>query len=480
VGVGNGHAAPRRLGRPPVVLELSASVAAELHARVRAHTATQRDVLRARIILACVGARSAQAVAHDLAINAKTVALWRTRFLQRGLHGLIDRPRTGRPPRVAGATGLEIIAVACEPVPKKPDGTTDRTIDEVREEAVRRGTIDAISWSSVQRLLAGADIRPHHVEGWLHSIDPAFREKSTRICELYVHPPPESVVVCVDEMPGVQARARKYPDHWNRSPGNAPVRRREFEYIRGGTQALIAGFEVKSGEVTAHCGDDRSAASLETFMESVAAKYPIGTVYIVWDNLNIHYDGKAARWTRFQRTAWPAIRLCLHPQTCLVGQSDRNLLQHRPSQMSAPWQFCLDRRLATDAPGLHRALEPGPGASVPLDLHRLSAALGHRRMTKPSPPPATRAPDADVATAFCTAIGALGDYAHVTVRPRRGLLYVYADETEDAVARFHPLGDGTYGLSFHHHSGAWQPMPFSGDLHHITAVLVDSLGPVNK
>jgi len=69
-----------------------------------------------------------------------------------------------------------------------------------------------------------------------------------------------------------------------------------------------------------------------------------------------------------------------------------------------------------------------------------------------------------VAEEFGTAIRALGDYAHVTVRAQRGLLYVYADDTEDAVARFHPLGDSKYGLSFHHHSGRWEPMPFSGDL----------------
>ena len=298
MGVSGGLHAPRGLGRPPVVLELSAQEAAELRARGRAHTTTQRDLLRARIILACLGAHSAAAVAHQLHVNPKTVALWRSRFLQRRLRGLIDRPRPGRPPTFAGAIGLEIVAVACEPVPKKSDGTTDRTIDEVRQAALQRGTIDRISWSSVQRLLAGADIRPHHVEGWLHSIDPLFREKATRICELYVHPPPASVVVCVDEMPGVQARARKYPDHWKRAPG-APARRREFEYIRAGTQAVIAGFEVRSGTVSARCGDDRSAASLEAFMESLAAQYPTGTVYIVWDNLNTHYDGKRARWTRF-------------------------------------------------------------------------------------------------------------------------------------------------------------------------------------
>ena len=255
-------------------------------------------MLRARIVLACTEARSAEAVAKDLGVDVKTVEVWRQRFRQHRLKGLGDRPRPGRPWKFGGAVGLEIIALACEPVPKKDDGTTDRTIEEVRQQAIQRGTVSDISWSSVQRLLAGADIRPHHVEGWLHSIDPDFREKATRICDLYLHPPPDSVVVCVDEMPGVQALRRKYPDHWGARKSKRQ-RRREFEYVRGGTQALIAGFEVRNGEVIAHCGDDRSAASLELFMEVVATKYPTGTVYIVWDNLNIHYDGKPDRWTHF-------------------------------------------------------------------------------------------------------------------------------------------------------------------------------------
>ena len=85
-------------------------------------------------------------------------------------------------------------------------------------------------------------------------------------------------------------------------------------------------------------------------------------------------------------------------------------------------------------------------------------------------------PNDSLAAEFCTAIRALGDYAHVTVRAQRGLFYVHADETEDAVARLHPLADSKYGLSFHHHSGRWEPMPFSGDLIHITTVLVQALG----
>jgi transposase len=282
------------------VLSVSAEDRAELERRLRARTTSQRDLLRARIVLASMAPVSSQKVAKELGVDDKTVDLWRRRFRKHGLKGLVDRPRKGRPPKFGGAIGLEIIALACEPVPEKEDGTTDRTIEEVRQEAIRRGAVDDISWSSVQRLLEGADIRPHHVEGWLHSIDPDFRLKATRICDLYLNPPPDSVVVCVDEMPGVQALRRKYPDHWGRKKSRRQ-RRREFEYIRGGTQALIAGFEVKSGQVIARCRDDRSAASLELLMEDLAAKYPAGTVYIVWDNLNIHYDGKTDRWTRFNQ-----------------------------------------------------------------------------------------------------------------------------------------------------------------------------------
>lgn len=97
-------------------------------------------------------------------------------------------------------------------------------------------------------------------------------------------------------------------------------------------------------------------------------------------------------------------------------------------------------------------------------------------MKKPSRRNPQGSPNAHVPEEFCAAIRALGDYAHVTVRSQRGLLYVYADDSEDAVARFHPLADGTYGLSFHHHSGRWEPMPFSGDLSHITTALVQALG----
>jgi len=71
---------------------------------------------------------------------------------------------------------------------------------------------------------------------------------------------------------------------------------------------------------------------------------------------------------------------------------------------------------------------------------------------------------------LAAAIHALGNYRHVTVQVQRGLLYVHADE--EPVARLTPLGGGQYGLSFHQHTGRWEPTPFNGDLAHLAGVLV--------
>ena len=97
-------------------------------------------------------------------------------------------------------------------------------------------------------------------------------------------------------------------------------------------------------------------------------------------------------------------------------------------------------------------------------------------MTHRSSRRAHPSPNDQAAEELCAAIKILGDYAHVTVRSQRGLLYLYADDPEHPVVRLHPLSDATYALSFHHHSGRWEPMPFSGHLADMATVIVETLG----
>ena len=82
----------------------------------------------------------------------------------------------------------------------------------------------------------------------------------------------------------------------------------------------------------------------------------------------------------------------------------------------------------------------------------------------------------DDAERLTRAIRALGNYSHVTVRAGRAHLNIYAGH-DDSVARFTPLGAGRYRLSFHTHTGRWEPMPLMGNPPQIAEALVSALAP---
>ena len=287
----------RRRGRPRARVQLQPEQRTKLQRRIRAATSTQREALRARIILVCAEGFKTVEVARICGVHTRTVERWRSRFLHLGLQGLEDRPRPGHKPKFDSVTRLQLIALACEPM-QSENGVSRRTIEQLRQAAISGELVQSISWSSVQRVLAQAEIRPHMVRSWMHSPDPQFREKVTEITELYLNPPPGEVVLCVDEKTGMQALERRFADQ-PAAPRRA--RRREFEYKRHGTQSLFCAFDVHTGRVVESCDDRRTAQDLVRFMEKVATYYPHGKVHIIWDNLNIHYDGAEARWSDFNR-----------------------------------------------------------------------------------------------------------------------------------------------------------------------------------
>jgi transposase len=152
-----------------------------------------------------------------------------------------------------------------------------------------------LSTSEIGRILRFKEIRPHHVAQWLRSEDPDFLPKAQAVCDLYLNPPKDAVVVCVDEKP-MQALERRHPTHVARDDGTV---RYEYEYKRHGTQVLLAAFDIKTGKVLGQVLPRRTAPALVDFMESLARRYPTQQVHVVWDNLNVHYDGKDDRWVRF-------------------------------------------------------------------------------------------------------------------------------------------------------------------------------------
>ncbi|KVZ65815.1 IS630 family transposase [Burkholderia ubonensis] len=244
-------------GRHATPVKLANKERQELLSLIERKTAAQRDVMRARIALWAHEGHSNTVIARELGVSVQTVCLWRKRIARQGVQGIREGERSGRPPRITHEARLQLIALARET--QEPEGRVAPTLDEIAARAVERGVVEQISRSHVQRILQAGDVRPHRVQQWLHSPDPAFREKVNGICKLYRKAPRNAVVLSIDEKTGIH-----------------------------GTQALIAALDVHTGKVLAECRDRRTQDDLVAFMERVAVAYPGKQVHVVWDNLNTH------------------------------------------------------------------------------------------------------------------------------------------------------------------------------------------------
>lgn len=276
---------------------LSADEEKELQKWIRGTKSEQRKAFRAAIIwlLAHEGLTHA-AVASKLNTTNRTVGKWERRFLEGRLRGLCDAPRSGRPSLFGVEERCRVISMACAtPADFNLAGYSRWTYDVLTEVVGLQGI--PMSRSSVVRTLLHNELRPHKMQMWLHSPDPAFREKVNEIVDLYLNPPEDAAVLCIDEKTGMQAVERKYPTQYPK-PGRPG--RYEAEYIRHGTQSLLASFDIKTGHVVPYCGPTRTAADLLALLEQVASEYQKAKrIIVLWDNLNIHYDGKDNRWTAF-------------------------------------------------------------------------------------------------------------------------------------------------------------------------------------
>lgn len=282
-------------GPSPRAFSISDEDREHLESIAREHTAPSAYRARVRMILLLAGGRGPTAVAQRLGTSDRLVRKWRARWESApGVDALRDAERTGAPPTFSVVDRCEVIKLACD----RPDGIL-APFRDIWTQASLAATLAiatgiSMSRSSVQRTLAAHGLRPHRVRQWLHSPDPEFRAKVERVCALYVNPPDDAVVLCVDEKP-LQILERIHPTH----RGPHAESRREFEYKRHGVGALLAAFDIRTGHVIGEVVESRNADAIVAFVETLAKRYPRKKVYVVWDNLNIHHDGADARWSRF-------------------------------------------------------------------------------------------------------------------------------------------------------------------------------------
>ena len=288
-----------RRGRQPRRVRLTSTERRELTEAAGQYGRPHREVLRARILLTLERDPCVSAAARRLEVDVKTVRRWRDRFVaNRDKEALKDKPRSGRPPQIGLLSRCELLSMACGRPSDFGERTRDVwTIDSLLDRFSRRQRV-SMSRTSVIRILNEAEIRPHRVRMWLHSPDPEFKTKVKRICRLYLRPPRDGVVLCIDEKSGMQALGRKRA---LRLASRGRSGRHDCEYVRHGTRTLFAALNPHTGDVYSDVRRSRKTVDIMDFMEAVARRYPKKRIYVIWDNLNIHLDGKHQRWKRFNR-----------------------------------------------------------------------------------------------------------------------------------------------------------------------------------
>ena len=222
-------------------MPLCAAERAGLEALVRSGKTPQRVVTRARIVLASADGIAINAIAHELSVSRPTVYLWRDRFRQAGIVGLLkDAPRPGRRRAVSSDKIQAVVDATLHTTP--PDAThwSVRTMARAQE----------VSPGIVHRIWQAHGLQPHRVETFKLSQDPNVVAKLRDVIGVYLHPPAKALVFCVDEKPQVQALDRTAPVFPLR-PG-IPARQ-THDYIRHGTTNLFAALNVLDGTVLARC-----------------------------------------------------------------------------------------------------------------------------------------------------------------------------------------------------------------------------------
>jgi transposase len=136
-------------------------------------------------VLAAARGQDNALIAADLAVSVDTVRKWRGRFARRGLAGLTDLPRSGRPRRISELTRAAVVALACQLPAATGVPLAHWTGPELAAELTARNLASVpVSASSVLRILAEHPVRPWQFQSWIYPRDPDFEARAKVIVDL--------------------------------------------------------------------------------------------------------------------------------------------------------------------------------------------------------------------------------------------------------------------------------------------------------
>src|SRR5499425_3043387 len=233
-------------------------------------------VRRARVLLLLAEGVSLRQIQAQTGMSPRRIQHWKRSWRKKGLDGLLDAPRPGRPKKLTVAKEAAILAATEE----HPPGPV--THWSTRRLARRLG----LSHVTVMRVWHKAGLQPHRLRRYMASPDPDFEAKAKDILGLYLNPPRHAAVFCVDEKTAIQALDRTQPV-LPLSPGRA--QRHGFEYYRHGTLSLYAALDTQSGEVIGRTAERHTSDQFVAFLSDIVAHQPKGReIHVILDNLSAH------------------------------------------------------------------------------------------------------------------------------------------------------------------------------------------------
>jgi transposase len=258
---------------PTAPLPITDEQRSVLEKLIRSHIAPHRDVQRAMALLMASDGFANTRIATAVGVAPMTVKAWRERFSEDGLKDFSSvRPGRGRKPSIPAAKVEEIVRLTLHETP------VGETHWSCRSMAARAG----VSPATVQRIWSARGLQPHRVETFKLSNDPRFEEKLVDVVGLYLNPPENAIVLCMDEKSQIQALDRTQPS-LPIKPGRAGTM--THDYKRHGTTTLFAALDVLTGSVIGQCLPRHRHIEFLKFLRTIDRAVPQGLqIHLILDN----------------------------------------------------------------------------------------------------------------------------------------------------------------------------------------------------
>lgn len=273
-----------RNGRPKKPVVLSMENRQQLETIAHSRSLPHGLVMRAQIVLLAADGLTNSAIAEKLGLSQQSICLWRKRYRERGIPGLHDELKPGRPRTVSDE---KVALLVRKTLDSKPQNGTHWTVRTIARET-------RLSHATVHRIWQAFGLQPHRQKHFKLSSDPFFVEKVRDIVGLYLSPPENAVVLCVDEKSQIQALDRTQP---MLPMGLGYVEGVTHDYERHGTTTLFAALNIASGEVLAQCKRRHRHQEFLQFLKHIEHNVPQKLdIHLVVDNYATHKHAATKRW----------------------------------------------------------------------------------------------------------------------------------------------------------------------------------------